>query len=583
MFLIFLFIFLFLSFQKPVFATPEFNLNQEITYQINQQGNALVKQKLSLINNYSEIYPRNYQVNITSDNIQNIVSNDSLGNILEKTEISNDNTIIYLKFNKSNLGKNQSTDFTLNYTISNFATQKGSTWEVNLPEFQDISSNDSIKININIPSSFGDLSFSSVTPKEIIKINQENKLILETKDIKDKKILLIFGDYQLFDFNLKYFLKNTKKHSVISEIAIPPETDNQKITYQKIEPPPQNIKIDQDGNWLAEYKLSANQEIEINLSGQAKIIHSNKDKVDINVNDYLKYQTFWPTNNPELIAIAQQLKNPQDIYNYVVNTLTYNYSNLQYATRKGADQAILYPDQSLCTEFTDLFITLSRIKGIPAREVQGFAYTNNSKVKPINENADILHAWPQYYDNQEKAWISIDPTWEKTTKGIDFFNDLDPNHFAFVFHGINSQNPPSPGFYKNQNIKTIDITFASKELDSNYFPLEIETVKQKIYQSPKLKIINPNFNSINNITFSTDKKNWSKKIEIIPPLGSVETIIPKFFSKKIKITIDSTNNLPTIIYINNPNFYFNILITFALIITLIGISGIIINTKKRHK
>lgn len=583
MFLIFLFTFLFLSSQKPVFATPEFNLKQEVVYQINQQGDALVKQKLSLINNYSEIYPQNYQVKITSTNIQNIISNDSSGNILEKVETNTDSTNIFLKFNNSNLGKNQSTDFNLNYTIPRFATQKGTTWEINLPELQNINSNDSIKIIINVPLIFGNLSFSSVTPKEILRLNQQNQLILEGKDIKNKKILLIFGDYQLFDFNLKYFIKNTKKHSIVSEIAIPPETDTQKITYQKIKPPPQNIKIDPDGNWLAEYQLDAGQQLEINLTGQAKIIHSNKHQANIDINQYLNDQIFWPTNNSTLVNIAQQLKNPQEIYNYVVNTLTYNYSNLKYATRKGADQAILYPDQSLCTEFTDLFITLSRIKGIPAREVQGFAYTNNSKVKPINEYADILHAWPQYYDSQQKAWISIDPTWGNTTSGIDFFNDLDPNHFAFVFHGINSQNPPSPGFYKDKNIKTINITFASNELNSNYFPLEIETIKQKFYQPLKLKIINPNFNSINNIVFSTDKENWKKEIEIIPPLGSTEITIPKFISKKIKIDINSTNNSPTVIYINNPNFYFNILIAFALIITLTGISGIIINIKRQHK
>jgi transglutaminase superfamily protein len=583
MLLAFFLLFLFLIFPKVTFATPEFNLNQEIIYQVNQQGNATVKHNLTLTNNYSEIYPQNYQINITSPNIKNIIANDNEGNILDSVKTNNDTTTINLEFNQKNLGKNQQTNFNLNYSLPNFATQKGSTWEVALPEFKSSGSQNSLKIILNLPPNFGNLSFTSVAPKEIIKINQQNQIILEGQNIKNKKILLIFGDYQLFDFNLKYFLKNSKNHSVTSEIAIPPQTTTQKITYQKIDPPPQNIKSDFDGNWLAEYKLEANQELEINLTGQAKIIHSNQDKKEIDVNKYLKSQTFWPINNPNLIKVSQQLNSPQDIYNYVVNTLTYNYSNLQYATRKGADQAFLYPDQSLCTEFTDLFVTLARIKGIPAREVQGFAYTNNSKIKPINKKADILHAWPQYYDQQQQAWISVDPTWEKTTSGIDFFNDLDPNHFAFVFHGIDSQNPPSPGFYKDKNIKTIDINFASNELDSNYFPLEIDVIKQRFYQNPKLKIINPNFNSINNIVFSIDKKNWQKEINLIPPLGSIEINIPKFLTPKIQITINSNNNSPTTVYIKNPNFYFNLIIIFALAITSIGISGIIINNKRVNK
>ena len=107
MFLVLFFLFFFLASFNSVFANSEFNLNQEINYQINQQGQATVKHNLTLINNYSEIYPQNYQLNITSSNIKNITANDSQGNILEKTEKNNDTTSIFLKFNQKNLGKNQ--------------------------------------------------------------------------------------------------------------------------------------------------------------------------------------------------------------------------------------------------------------------------------------------------------------------------------------------------------------------------------------------------------------------------------------------------------------------------------------------
>lgn len=574
---------LFLSLSTPVFANQEFTLNQKINYQIDNQGNAFVVQESELINNYSEIYPQNYQITISSTNITNITSNDSFGNILQKTEVIGDQTQIYLKFNQASIGKNQITKFKLNYTIPRFATQKGNTWEISLPDFQQIKDKDNIDLNILLPSSFGNLSFASSNPNQITNLNQQTQISFTTNNVKNKNILLIFGDYQLFDFNLKYFLSNSSNSTKTQQIAIPPQTNSQKITYQQINPQPQNIIIDQDGNWLAEYQLTANQNLEINISGQAKVIHSNQTFAKINPNQYLKAQTFWPTQNQELIKMAQNLKTPKDIFEFVVNYLSYKTNNFETSIRKGSDLAIINPNDSLCTEFTDLFITLARIKGIPAREVEGFAYTNNQKIKPINENTDILHAWPQYYDNTKQSWISVDPTWTNTTSGVDFFNDLDPNHLAFVFHGLDSQNPLTPGSYKNnQNIKTVEVNFSKTELTSNFFPLEIKNLPSSIFGKQTIKVYNPNLNAITNLSFKTKNSNWKYFLDVIAPLSSIEIILPEnYFLPKLEININSDNNQTANFSINNHRFYFSLIIIAGILITLIGIGGIIF--KRKHK
>lgn len=575
-------LFLFFSLSKPVFATQEFNLNQTIVYQVDNQGTASVTQKAQLTNNYSEIFPKNYQITISSTEINNISANDSGGNILQKTEVQDDKTIIYLKFNQAATGKNQTTSFNLNYQIPKFASQKGNTWEISLPDFQYLQENDSIDLTLNLPSAFGNLSFSSSTPKDISTINQQTQVHFTTENIKNKNILLIFGDYQLFEFKLKYFISNNQNIPITQTIAIPPQTDNQKIIYQEFDPQPIDIKVDNDGNWLAEYQLEANQDLEINISGQAKIIHSNTTPAEINFDQYLKPQEFWPTQNQSLIQIAKNLKTPKDIFQYVVNTLSYKKSDLENSIRKGADNAIINPEESLCTEFTDLFVTLARIKGIPAREVEGYAYTNNPKIKPINENTDILHAWPQYYDSNKKAWISVDPTWTKTTNGVDFFSDLDPNHFAFVFHGLNSQNPPPPGFYKNnQNLKSVDIRFSQTELTPSYVSLEISPKNKNIFKNQTIQITNPNLNAITQLDLYIENKKWHYQTDAILPLSSINVDLPLFIlSPKIKITLKSNISQKNTIYVSNPKFYLNLIILVGGIITLVGIGGIIYNIKR---
>ena len=91
---------------------------------------------------------------------------------------------------------------------------------------------------------------------------------------------------------------------------------------------------------------------------------------------------------------------------------------------------------------------MSRAAGIPAREVNGFAYTQNPNIEPLSLVADVLHAWPEYWDKDKASWVQVDPTWGSTTKGTDFFSKLDLRHFTFVVHGLDYQKPYPPGSYK---------------------------------------------------------------------------------------------------------------------------------------
>lgn len=571
-------------------AVGEFSISQKVQYQIDISGNASVIQDIELKNNFSQIYPKEYQITLSSDKITNITGNDNFGDIIKQITQQNDTTIINLIFNQPNLGKDQITKFKLNYNIPLLAEHKGNTWEIALPENQTQENQNQTDITINLPSSFGSLSFSSSSPKNLISLNNETQLFFSSNQ-KNQKILLIFGDYQLFDFKFKYLLENTEAKEKTIQVAIPPETDAQKITYSSIEPLPNNIIADEDGNYLAEYRLKSNQSFEVNVTGQVKIIHTNSHHTEINPENYLKKNTYWEVDNPDLIQIAQTLKTPKEIYDYVIKTLNYKTNNIDSSFRQGASLSIQNPNQAICTEFTDLFITLARIKGIPAREVQGFAYSNNIKIKPINTNTDVLHAWPQYYDSTKKAWVSVDPTWGKTTNGIDYFTDLDPNHFSFVFHGLNSQYPLPPGGYKNnQNIKTVSVEFSKTEINQDTLPVKIKPVSSNIFQLPKLEITNPNLHSINNLQIQINGLNFQEKIYQLPPLSTTKinlpkqkflnSFLPQNYRPKINLTYNNTN---TSISITNTSYLVNIVIFISVIITLIGFGGIINNHKKNKK
>ncbi|MFA6361698.1 MAG: hypothetical protein WCX33_02740, partial [Candidatus Shapirobacteria bacterium] len=213
-------LFLFLLLPKTVFAADEFQINQNTKYQIDLYGNANVFQEIQLTNNLSQIYPKEYQVTLSSDKIQNIIGSDNLGNIVQTIDQQNNKTTIYLKFNQANVGKNKITKFNLNYSISSLATHKGNTWEIALPENQNLNPNYNSDTTIYLPNSFGSLSFSSVSPQNVVSLNNQTEVYFSSSNSQNQKILLIFGDYQLFDFEFKYFLENTKNKVDTFQIAL---------------------------------------------------------------------------------------------------------------------------------------------------------------------------------------------------------------------------------------------------------------------------------------------------------------------------------------------------------------------------
>ena len=132
--------------------------------------------------------------------------------------------------------------------------------------------------------------------------------------------------------------------------------------------------------------------------------------------------------------------------------------------------ALVNPNSVVCREFTDLFIALARSAGIPTREVDGFAYTANTKQRPLSLVQDVLHAWPEYYDLQKKTWVMVDPTWGSTTGGVDYFSALDFDHIAFIVKGKDDNYPIPAGGYKSsdeKSLKDVEVKFSNTNSKKN--------------------------------------------------------------------------------------------------------------------
>lgn len=549
-------------------AEGEFNTSYNITYEIAESGQTRVTQDITLTNNLDNVYATSFVIKSGFTRITGVESYDKNGQQQVGVNQKDNETTIKVNFNGQTVGIGNQFHFTLKFDTRDVAQKTGKIWEINIPRLGSGNFVDQYNVRLIIPKSFGEPSF--ISPKPI------RDYIFNKEALLNSGITAIFGDFQLYNFNLKYHLKNDKPTPILTEIALPPDTPYQKVFISKIEPQPQNVLVDKDNNWLAQYKLNTNEILNITVSGQAKAYMSPQYKVtptEEERKEYTKPLKYWEADNPDIIQRAQKLKTAKAIYEFVESTLSYNYKKAgSEKNRLGGAQTLKEPDNSVCMEFTDLFISLARAAGIPARELNGFAVTQNPILRPLSLEKDILHAWPEYYDDDKKTWIQIDPTWGNTTKGVDYFNKFDFNHFAFVVKGTESEYPYPAGSYKYEDNNEKDIEVIPTDQENTEKTKELTV----IFNIPKkiiagfetnwsITIYNPNNVSFPNILpniegdpIDTEKLNNS--LVTIPPLGKAdipfkikktsffntqkETLILKIDNQKNSTIIDIEPLLP---------------------------------------
>lgn len=536
-----------------VSASSNFLSDYNVTYSVNENGNTHANLNMTLTNKTSEYYASSYKIQMGFETINNIKASDPDGPITPTLEKSEEGYTIDLLFNKKVVGLDKKLDFNLSFDTPNVAKKYGKIWEIEIPGIANPDEFDTFTVNVQVPPSFGNPKFTK--PYKPI-----DKLIFDKKQLNKSGISITFGDRQYYSFHLNYHLNNENLYPVKTDIALPPDTNYQKVFISNVHPSPDKVYLDKDKNWLATFTIPPSKKMDVSVDGKTEIFLTPKSEelTPADFTTYLEDKPYWQANSSEIKQLANELKTPEQIYQFVLKSLKYDFSRVtDDKPRLGAVNALKNPDSAVCLEYTDLYIALARAAGIPAREVDGFAYTQNSKQRPLSLVKDILHAWPEYYDKDKQTWFMVDPTWGSTTNGVDYFSTLDFDHLTFVIKGLDSNYPVPAGGYKfnsDKYTKDVAVDFAQNiPQEENNFEIFSELPKDAMTSVPikgKIIIKNTSQNLIPAQTLSVSSQSLSPseqtlQVPAIPPLGSADleiTFQPEsFFTsgvKKYTITAD---------------------------------------------
>lgn len=567
---------------SPAQAVGEFQADYDVEYSISPTSTTVVTQNISLTNNLTNLYPKEYSILLDTTRIKNVIAYDAKGVIRPKIIQKDGKTEIALTFNEQVVGLGKQLHFTLRFENDDIAKKLGNIWEISIPGVANDEDLARYDVTLKVPPTFGANAYMSPLPGDGKRWNKDQ--------MTNGGISAAYGTEQLFSLSLSYFIENSTIVPKISEIALPPDTAYQKVTIDEISPKPKTVRQDADGNWLALYELTAGQKIDVSakifvrifLNPQKGYTEALPDSVS-----YTKALKYWEILDPRIADLAREYKTPRKIYDYVRTSLSYDFNRVnQNPIRKGALQALDAPKTAICMEFTDLFIAIARAAGIPAREVVGYAYTTNTKLRPLSLVTDVLHAWPEYYDKERSIWVPIDPTWSSTTGGVNYFDKLDFNHIVFAIHGSQSDYPYPAGFYKRSGVqgKDVSVSFIEKPLA---LPQTSMTVSYDVPNTLTAGFStkgNVNIQNSSGVRVDTlDVSVQSTPIDIairrsekdIPPYGSID--IP------ITVTLDNylyrgNGRISTTVNGDTTNFYFTIrpsymlLLPIAIVVSLILIA-----------
>ena len=160
--------------------------------------------------------------------------------------------------------------------------------------------------------------------------------------------------------------------------------------------------------------------------------------------NYLKAESNFQVTSQKIVEVANKIDgNTREeivhkFFDYVVNHMEY-YNFLE--EDRGAEKA-LKQGKGDCTEYSELMVTLSRVKGIPAKIIKGFI--------PLNDGGLGYHNWVEVYFSQY-GWVAFDPTHADHPNSKTTFSTMENKYIEcsdrrFIKHTACSCNNKDYGF-----------------------------------------------------------------------------------------------------------------------------------------
>ncbi len=561
----------------------DFGVDIDRTYSVNDEGDLLHISEERTVSNYSSEYfiPASSKETFTIQNFKEGLDEDELeikqdsilvtnqygSSLFYSSELSDDDITVTVSYPGS-IRTDQSLIFKLEYDTNELIEKVGKITNIYIPGLSsdyeeyvtDSDSGTVSQISYNttliVPDSIGEPSFTLPEPDEITTSSGYKTYTFSTEKLIEKSVWHQIGKDQVYYFKITQPSPQTdfvtpEQLDFISrnqyKLILPRDYSetNQQVFFTNISPTPQEIEIDNDGNVLATFITNATTEEDIVIEGYITVSLNGENGNDIStaqnstidaiqdysdMTKYLEESQYWEVNDEEIQDKAEGLKGEttnileilHNNYEFIVDSIDYDEFKYGSINQRQGALTTLKGGSSVCMEYSDLLIALSRAQGIPARAAYGYGY--DPKVQP-DEQED--HQWVQAWI-PEYGWLTIDPTWGET--GREFIGrDLD---HALWYVASHHPNEPSPleVISLNQNVELEESTIEVIAVESIPNNVDLKTLSELEEE------ITENDTTINQITRRIQTTAIGRAFIIVAPITIVVVFAIIILGGIIKLT-----------------------------------------------
>src|SRR5258708_6347893 len=153
-----------LSFSIAKAADANFGISLDSSYEISEHGETTVLQHFTLTNKNPTIFAKDYSIQVSGVNLQEVRAVDDKNVDIPTTVVVNGSaTIISLTFNDKLVGEGKTRSFSISFHDPDAASINGNVLEVSIPQLSTAKDFESYHISLKTPEKFG--VSVRVTPK----------------------------------------------------------------------------------------------------------------------------------------------------------------------------------------------------------------------------------------------------------------------------------------------------------------------------------------------------------------------------------------------------------------------------------
>ena len=122
---------------KISLAENEFIVDSSVDYIFESSGKATVVHKITMENEYSNIYAKSYSLNLRNIIPESVIVRNEIEELGFNQSKEGDIVSIDINFDDSVIGKGEKQYFEVSYDINDLATKTGEVWEITIPKLED--------------------------------------------------------------------------------------------------------------------------------------------------------------------------------------------------------------------------------------------------------------------------------------------------------------------------------------------------------------------------------------------------------------------------------------------------------------